>query len=172
MIIHVSGTTGSGKTYLGKFVGAIYDRSKLLVVDLDSHLYSIINSKRAREIQNPQEKFQFIDSRVKQFIERLKQKYENILFVGYSDIVIGGKIYLLDLEADRKFFIQIPFSELLRQYKDRAGRTIIATRREVTILSESDLKKMTLTDRNLYGSKYKWMPQKEIIKEIILLIGN
>lgn len=171
MIIHVSGTTGSGKTYLGNFIRQIYDRKRLAVIDLDLLFHNILNTRQVVETKDAEERFKKIQQTLQQQIAQITRAFRNVLFVGYSDVVVDGKPRYVLFPADRRYFIEVPLPVLIQQYRDRAGQHILSTRREVKVLSDADLKRMVRTDHKLY-SRYKWMPQKDIIKEIILLIGK
>ncbi len=171
MIIHVSGSTGSGKTYLGNFISELYDRKRLLVVDLDQLFRDVLNRPDIKNTADSDELYKKINDAVRKQVAAICAKFKNVLFVGYSDVLIDGKVKYVELDADYRFFIDIPFSRLVEQYRNRAGRHVMSTRREMRVLSDADIRKIVQTDHKIY-SRYKWMPQKEIIKNIILLVGK
>ena len=171
MLIHVSGTTGSGKTYLGNLMSEIYDPKKLLVVDLDMVFHTVMNSKDILKIEKIEDRIEAIRDAVRHDILELTGKYKNVLVVGYSDFLVNGRAYFVDLGADKRFFIDIPIDALLKQYKYRASIQVMSTRHEMRVMSTSDLKNTVKVDRKIYN-RYTWLPQQKIIKELILLIGK
>lgn len=160
MIIHVSGTTGSGKTYLGNFMSQIYNRKKLVVVDLDTLFHLILDV-------HPDASFEVIEKELKSYISRITKKFDNTLLVGYSDVKVDGKIKFIDVHPDKRYFIDIPLEDLIRQYNKRADKQVLGTRNKVVRLTDVAIKRMVASDHKMY-SQYRWMPQKSIIKDIIL----
>src|SRR5271163_3633476 len=107
MIIHVSGTTGSGKTYLGNFISQLYDKSKIAVIDLDDILHQILNNPQITKIEDSIKQFEKIETEIQSKFQNISKKYKNVLFVGYCDVQIGPEIKIIPLKADHKYFIDI-----------------------------------------------------------------
>jgi adenylate kinase family enzyme len=120
MIIHISGSSGTGKTTLGKSLKMKY-LSKIIVLDLDDllheHLDKLVTLKKSTSfiVKN-------FNTLHQEFIDKIitKYKFKIIIFVGLSfDLPKGRRIELYgkpaflhnlkyDVHADKKFFIDIP----------------------------------------------------------------
>jgi len=168
VVIHVSGTSGSGKSWIGLLMKRIYPDSKLHVVDLDEIFRAAIH--RHPETDNDK-KFQQIDRDVKAHIARLRARHRNLLITGYSDVVVDKAVRYVELGADKKFFIEIPIKNLIQQYRWRASQHVMHTRHEAHSYSDDDLKKLAAKDRRVYRD-FRLMTQAEIIKTLILELGR
>jgi shikimate kinase len=167
VVIHVSGTSGSGKSWIGLLMKRIYPDSKLHVVDLDD----IFRAAIQRHVEpDSEKKFLMIERDVKAAIDRLRG-HRNLLITGYSDVVVDGKVRYIELGADVKYFIEIPTKHLIQQYRWRASQHVMHTRNEVHAYSDAELRRLVIKDRKIY-SGFKIMPQAKIIQAIILQIGK
>lgn len=172
MIIHVSGSSASGKTYLGNLLGRMYKRDRLLVVDLDLLYHKILTNSKMEQMPEAKDRFEFIRQQIRQTRDRLAKRYKNVLFVGYSDVALdGGEPQYIDLAADHTFFIEIPLDQLIKQFRERAGRQVISTRHDMHVMSDEAIKKMAHVDKKLYRG-FTWLKQEDIVKRIVLLIGS
>lgn len=169
VVIHIAGTSGSGKSWLGMLMKRIYPDKKLHVVDLDDIFKREID--RTVGIKEVEDRYHAIETHVLDKINKLKHMHSNLLITGYSDFVIDNKVRYVELGAERKYFIDIPIDQLIQQYRSRAGHHIMHTRHAASTLSNDSIRKMVATDKKIYRS-FKHMKQMLIVKEIILLIGN
>lgn len=166
VVIHVSGTTGSGKSWLGELMKRIYPDSRLHVVDLD-----IIFKSAMGRSTNMSDKISYIENFVQTHIKKLRGRYQNLLITGYSDVMIDRDVHYVELGADHKYFIDLPVDQLIQQYRRRASHYIASTNDEARVLSDTAIRKMALDDRRIYRD-YKRLPQMRIVKDIILIIGK
>ena len=168
VVIHIAGSTGSGKTWIGLLMKRIYPDKKLHVEDLD-HLFreAIVQSKE----KDPEKQFRQIETRVRERVAGLRRAHTNLLLTGYSDVVIEGKVRYVELAADVKYFIDIPTKFLIQQYRYRASQYVAHTRHEARALSDPDLRKLVANDRKVYSS-FPMVAQAQIVKEIILRLGK
>lgn len=132
MIIHISGTPGSGKTTLGLTLAKLYP--EIIVFDTDEfiqpdnnagkYLTSIHTKVSTQEYQK--EWNRILTEEISKFTSKHSNKI--IIFTGilnnFSD---DGTIY--ELTADYKFYIDIPLWEVLKRYytricKDESTRSI------------------------------------------------
>lgn len=166
VVIHVSGSTASGKSFLGNLLTRIYTSDKLQVVDLD-HIFlaAISRSEKATDKQ------EFISRYVLDHIAKLRGRAKNLLITGYSDITINGKIHYIELGADAKYFIDIGTQDLIGQYRYREGQHVLHTRHEAHSMSDDALRKQIIQDRKVYHG-FRRLPQLQIVKEIILRLGK
>lgn len=174
MIIHVSGSSGSGKTYIGaKFEKELY------VVDIDDWTNEYREKYRGKK---PTKKsfLKFIDSKIKS----LKKKIPLILLVGFIDIFIDNKLVIYKLEAEHKYFIDIDIDKLFMQFNNRTIKYIINNKKHILkdlenniypyfksrLQIENDFKfdKVEYVDK----LKYTLMNQSDIIKNIKKIILN
>jgi shikimate kinase len=168
VVIHVTGTTGSGKSWIGLLMKRIYPDSRLHVVDLDSIFRDAIKRSNAKTAD---EKFLQIESYVRARIKELRQRHKNILLTGYSDVVVDGKVRYVELDADEKFFIEIPTKHLIQQYRWRASQHVAHTRHEARTLADDELQRIVAKDRKVYKG-FRPLPQAQIVQAIILRIGK
>ena len=105
MIIHIAGTSGSGKTYIGNLF-----KKDCNVIDLDDWTEEF-NKKK---IKNNKEFIKFIDNK----INKLDENKINLL-VGYLDVYINNKLIVYPLKTNFKFFIKIFPKQLFIQYNTR-----------------------------------------------------
>jgi len=105
MIIHIAGTSGSGKTYIGDLF-----KKDCNVVDLDDWTEKF-NKKK---IKNNKEFIKFIDDK----INKLDENKINLL-VGYLDVYMNNKLIVYPLKTKFKFFIKISPKQLFIQYNTR-----------------------------------------------------
>ena len=105
MIIHIAGTSGSGKTYIGDLF-----KKDCNVIDLDDWTEEF-NKKK---IKNNKEFIKFIDDK----INKLDENEINLL-VGYLDVYMNNKLIIYPLKTNFKFFIKISPKQLFIQYNTR-----------------------------------------------------
>ena len=105
MIIHIAGTSGSGKTYIGNLLKKDYN-----VIDLDDWTEEF-NKKK---IKHNKEFIKFIDDK----INKLDENEINLL-VGYLDVYMNNKLIVYPLKTNFKFFIKISPKQLFIQYNTR-----------------------------------------------------
>ena len=105
MIIHIAGTSGSGKTYIGNLL-----KKDCNVIDLDDWTEEF-NKKK---IIHNKEFIKFIDDK----INKLDENNINLL-VGYLDIYMNNKLIIYPLKTNFKFFIKISPKQLFIQYNTR-----------------------------------------------------
>jgi hypothetical protein len=105
MIIHIAGTSGSGKTYIGDLF-----KKDCNVIDLDDWTEEF-NKKK---IKNNKEFIKFIDDK----INKLDENEINLL-VGYLDVYMNNKLIVYPLKTNFKFFIKISPKQLFIQYNTR-----------------------------------------------------
>ena len=105
MIIHIAGTSGSGKTYIGNLL-----KKGCNVIDLDDWTEEF-NKKK---IIHNKEFIKFIDDK----INKLDENNINLL-VGYLDIYMNNKLIIYPLKTNFKFFIKISPKQLFIQYNTR-----------------------------------------------------
>jgi len=105
MIIHIAGTSGSGKTYIGDLF-----KKDCNVIDLDDWTEEF-NKKK---FKNNKEFIIFIDDK----INKLDENKINLL-VGYLDVYMNNKLIVYPLKTNFKFFIKISPKQLFIQYNRR-----------------------------------------------------
>ena len=105
MIIHIAGTSGSGKTDIGNLL-----KKDCNVIDLDDWTEEF-NKKK---IKHNKEFIKFIDDK----INKLDENKINLL-VGYLDIYMNNKLIIYPLKTNFKFFIKISPKQLFIQYNTR-----------------------------------------------------
>ena len=105
MIIHIAGTSGSGKTYIGNLL-----KKDCNVIDLDDWTEEF-NKKK---IKHNKEFIKFIDDK----INKLDENEINLL-VGYLDVYMNNKLIVYPLKTNFKFFIKISPKQLFIQYNTR-----------------------------------------------------
>jgi hypothetical protein len=142
----------------------MYSKDELYVVDLDTILYKILNRPG---INNSKVTFKTISALFIKAVNVIKKRYKNVLFVGYSDVFIDGTPQYIDFKPDVKYFINIPLYTLIEQYRDRASRHVLSTKRPITVMSDEDIKKCAKLDKKIYIG-YMFLPQSKIIRDIIL----
>ena len=142
MIIHIAGTAGSGKTYIGELF-----KKNINVIDIDDWMEEFSNiNKNTKKL--------FI-SFIKNKINKLDNNKINLL-VGYLDCYIGKKIIFYPLIADYKFFIKISPKQLYIQYNLRLVNYICKNKEEI---------KNNIT-------KYNFLPPFKTINDLINKYNN
>lgn len=109
MIIHISGIPASGKTTLGEKIEGVYDNKKIIVYDTDNFLNKDYDDNKKWH------------SEMKKIIDKFisENKGKIIIFVGIliNRLPYGAIPYKLN--ADYKFFIDLPLNILLQRYYAR-----------------------------------------------------
>ena len=153
MIIHIAGTSGSGKTYIGDLF-----KKDCNVIDLDDWTEEF-NKKK---IKNNKEFIKFIDDK----INKLDENKINLL-VGYLDVYINNKLIVYPLKTNFKFFIKISPKQLFIQYNTRILNYICKNKNNIILnLNKNklppnfktieDLKKEYNIDYNNYVTELKY----------------
>jgi len=152
MIIHIAGTSGSGKTYIGNLFKKDYN-----VIDLDDW-----TEEFKKKIKNNKEFIKFIDNK----INKLDENKINLL-VGYLDIYINNKLIIYPLKTNFKFFIKISLKQLFIQYNTRLLNYICKNKNNIILnfnknklpsnfKNIEDLKKEYNIDYNNYVTELKY----------------
>ena len=130
MIIHISGASGSGKSTIGDKLKKYFKGNKVIVIDMDD-IMDIFIEKHTKEIDTTEQfgiKYQkFIDN----YIEQMRKKYNNIIFVGLNAFVVNESHYYenelgieksiklpkkyFNLQSDYNFYIDLPSEIIIKQ---------------------------------------------------------
>lgn len=119
MIIHISGAPGSGKTTLGQWIKKNY--KNIVVYDLDDLYHKVI-----KKIENlSQEIFKkYLRNEFQKYVDKLIKNNKNICFVGlnypdprisYKGREIFVKPFKVEINANHKFYIDIPIKQIVKQ---------------------------------------------------------
>ena len=119
MIIHIAGTSGSGKTYIGNLFKKDFN-----VIDLDDWTEEF-NKKK---LKNNKKFIKFIDNK----INKLDENKKNLL-VGYLDVYINNKLIVYPLKTNFKFFIKISPKQLFIQYNTRIVNYICKNKNNIIL---------------------------------------
>jgi adenylate kinase family enzyme len=149
LIIHIAGTSGSGKTYIGNLFNKDCN-----VIDLDDWTEEF----NKKDIKNNKEFIKFMDDK----INKLDQNKINLL-VGYLDVYINNKLVVYPLKTNFKFFIKISPKKLFLQYNTRIVNYICKNKNNIILnlnnnklppkfKNKEDLEKEYNTDYNNYVS--------------------
>ena len=126
MIIHIAGTSGSGKTYIGYLF-----KKDCNVIDLDDWTEEF----NKKEKKNNKEFIKFIDNK----IYKLNENKINLL-VGYLDVYMSNKLIIYPLKTNFKFFIKISSKKLFIQYNTRIVNYICKNKNDIFLnLNKSKL---------------------------------
>ncbi len=121
MIIHICGSSGSGKTYIGNLF-----KNKINVIDLDDWTEEF----NEKNIKTKKTFMSFIDEKLK--------KLNDCLLVGYLDVFIQNKIIIYDIDTPYKFFIKIPLKQLFQQYNSRIVKIICKNKNDILDVIEKN----------------------------------
>jgi adenylate kinase family enzyme len=162
MIIHISGSSGSGKTYIGNLF-----KNTMNVIDTDdwNEEYNKIKNKTKKSFIN------FIQNK----INNLDKNKINLL-VGYLDFYINNKLIIFPIITKYKFYIKIIPKKLFIQYNSRIINWICKNKEEalskinnyklLPFRTLDEIEKQYNNDYNDYvvKLKYKLYSQNKIIK--------
>ena len=163
MIIHISGSSGSGKTYIGNLF-----KNKINVIDTDDW------TEEYDKIIKVKTKKSFIDF-IQNKINNLDENKINLL-VGYLDFYINNKLLIFPIISKYKFYIKIIPKKLFIQYNSRIINWICKNKEEaiskinhyklLPFRTLDEIKKQYKNDYNDYVVKlnYKLYTQNKIIK--------
>jgi hypothetical protein len=155
MIIHIAGTSGSGKSYIGN----LYTK-KINVVELDDWTEEYEKEESKKSVRSF---VKFITAK----LHKLDPKSVHLL-VGYLDLHIAGKVVVYPLATKYKFFIKMSADALFIQYNLRLLNIII---RDKALISKKikagellyqfktidEIKSMYKRDAELYVTKNKYL---------------
>lgn len=110
MIVHISGSPGSGKTTLGQELSLIYPN--IIVKDTDDFTNNISQNNGPLFVKE-------LTNRIQLFIEEHPNNI--IILVGILDITDNGITYIVDMKkiTQHLFYLDVPIEQLLRQFYTR-----------------------------------------------------
>jgi adenylate kinase family enzyme len=117
MIIHISGSSGSGKTYIGE---KFYKKMNVIDTDDWTEEYDKIIKNKTK----------------KSFIDFIQNKIDNLdknkinLLVGYLDKYINNELIIFPIKTNYNFFIKISPKKLFIQYNSRIINWICKNKEE------------------------------------------
>jgi deoxyadenosine/deoxycytidine kinase len=119
MIIHISGVSGSGKTFLGNEIKQKF-KNKVIVKDLDNLRDQFIKfyyKDKSWTYINEKQYQKYINT----YVTKCSEKHKPIIFVGLNDNTVYGKNKKLyyNLHAQYKYFIDITDSLVIKQKCNR-----------------------------------------------------
>lgn len=169
MIIHIAGSPGSGKSYLGDMIEKKYKDVKVVDTDVWRDQYFDTTKKTSAKGYSS-----FITEQIK------KLNNKNVVLVGVLDDYIGGKDVFPTVKADVKLFLKMDMSVLYKQYNTRLLKYICKNKSELSkritsgkslesykFKSEEELGNVYQTDYALYVTKHKYTPLTA--KDVLLL---
>ena len=172
MIIHIAGTFGSGKTFIGSFFNNLYPVNIIKVIDLDNIILPVLDDPKYKKMNNVKA-IKMTMEKIGREIEKIKKKYQNILFVGYDYVYTTEnnkkKYHRVLINADYKFFIDGDIDKFIKQYRSRTIAYAESSTDEVVIESNTNYKKIYNADKKLYKN-YTFSIQENIIRRIIKLL--
>ena len=177
MIIHIAGTTGSGKTFIGNLFKDSVNNS-FNVIDIDDWTQEFqkkINQNKLK--QNKKSFINFIQSK----INKLNKNKINLL-VGYIDFHIKNNTIVFPIDTNYKLFIDISPDILFKQYNTRLVNYICSNKEKLiksinsinnkkpipNFKNMAEIDKMLNDDIQLYVNKmgYVLMSQDKIISNL------
>lgn len=112
-IIHISGASGSGKTFLGKKLKDLY-RNRIIVIDIDDIRTNFIKEHYGNQewdvIDNVAYQ-EYIDN----YIHKKRRQNKPIIFVGLNNMPWWHPDLYYNFYADNKFYIDIDDNKLVKQ---------------------------------------------------------
>ena len=163
MIIHIAGTSGLGKTYIGNMF-----KNSMNVIDTDDY------TEEYNKIIKVKTKKSFIDF-IQNKINNLDKNKINLL-VGYLDFYINNKLIIFPIITKYKFYIKIVPKKIFIQYNSRIINWICKNKEEalnkinhyklLPFRTLDEIEKQYKKDYNDYVVKYKYKlySQNKIIK--------
>jgi tRNA uridine 5-carbamoylmethylation protein Kti12 len=180
-LIHISGTPGSGKTYLydqlRKFIktdknkknkNKNKNKNKIKIVDTDDWRDEFYSTAKYKKNKTSYLKF------ISNHVQKLK-KYHIVILCGILDDYLGGKTVFPRFDTKYKYFIKIPVEQLYMQQNIRAINHLCKNKkkyiaklkqhREPIFKKIDEIKKEYANDEMLYvkKNKYKLANQKQIL---------
>jgi len=168
MIIHIAGSTGSGKTFIGEMF-----KNSFNVIDLDNWTEEYQNKTNKSTLKKNKKSFiNFIQLK----INKLSKTKINLL-VGYIDVEIKGKVIVFPIDTIYKIFIDVTPDILFNQYNTRLVNYVCSNKDKLIKLinlqnnnlpkfkSIEELNKILNDDIELYVNtmRYILMTQDKII---------
>lgn len=192
MIIHIAGAPGSGKSTLGVWIKNNYDKSKVIVFDIDDLYNNFIRAKE-REAATLATIKKNWSKDMQKFIDEIVKKHQKsvLVFVGlnypdpriqFKNKEIFVKPFKLKLYADHKFYIDVPVKQLIEQRLTRVLNQLSKTddARLKTMLKKNDKTievniKEWVDDAKEWKStfakgKYKMMGSSDIKKSLTNIV--
>ena len=123
IIIHISGASGSGKSYLGKRVLGLYG-NKIIVKDIDELRFDFLEyyGETKKDVTEDVAYQEYINS----YIDNIEKQNVPIIFVGINNHQCSSTPDLYyDFHTDYKFYIDIDDNQLVKQNCVRCLTNII-----------------------------------------------
>ena len=188
MIIHIAGTSGSGKSTIGFKLYKKF-KNKVTVYDLDLVLTQYIIDNKIKIIKG--ETYERINkNKYQKYIDSLLiNKKKHIILVGYNNIQIKKNTYdIFNVYPDHKFYIKIDDEQIIKQ---KCQRLINIVSKEIStnlinnnkniieyminnFEKSCDLalvKTIIKNDDNYYKKlKYKFMTPEKLYNKVVTLL--
>lgn len=163
-IIHIAGSTGSGKTTLGEKIEKKF--RKIIIKDLDDFNDLIQEKNEFKKLKTVKNKKIYWYKKFKLLLNSFIKKFSNkiIIFVGYN----SNWGAFVNIPSNNKYFIDLPISQIIQQKISRDKlKTKINTNKIVQWIKTIEL------DIKEYSShKYKFLSSDNIYKKICDIIDN
>ena len=188
MIIHIAGTSGSGKSTIGFKLYKKF-KNKVTVYDLDLVLTQYIIDNKIKIIKG--ETYERINkNKYQKYIDSLLiNKKKHIILVGYNNIQIKKNTYdIFNVYPDHKFYIKIDDEQIIKQ---KCQRLINIVSKEISTnlinnnkniieyminnfeksCDLSLVKTIIKKDDNYYKKlKYKFMTPEKLYNKVLTLL--
>lgn len=180
MIIHISGSSGSGKTYLGNKLKKRFGK-KIQVKDLDQLRDEFIN-----KYYDTSKGYSFSEKKYQKYInEYIKKVKKPLIFVGLNDNHFGKtKSLYYNLQSDYNYYIDLDDETIVKQkcerfiksflpdiYNDFKNNIVIDNQKFIKIITHSAKNecsaKKTIKLNKKFNIDYKQMKYKFITREKI-----
>ncbi len=173
VLIHISGTPGSGKSTLGVKLQKMFPDFK--IVETDGFVSHNMRKKRD-ELKTLAQKKKFIFDIYKQKFNYYNDRYEDIIYVGILDSSVPDGTLYTTQKFDYNIFLKVSDVQLLKRYYIRRVSNDILTddkyikmviNNELYILSSKEVLEWNKKNINDHEKlKYKFMTENQIINLI------